>query len=180
MKTTGNKYDIYWFAHTKGGSNPREEIRRLYFNEMFTQRKNIEDMFVQYPKLGSWGLRGNSISAAGVQWKDYNVDNIVPICSNIKTPPFNYTHVNWSYIETIYVLKKEPVEAYLDSCTDQYFTTSMNPWYFETVPPWMSSRCGYFPYVKIKRDFWDRCNLTDITKEWIVENNLPLESYLNL
>ena len=46
--------------------------------------------------------------------------------------------------------------------------------------PWVPSRCGYFPYVKIKRDFWDKCNLTDITKQWIDENKLPLDNYLNL
>lgn len=181
LRDSGNKYDVYWFAHTKGGVNHRPEVRDLYFNEMFGKRKEIESMFEKYPKLGSWGIRGNSISAAGVEWNKYNVDCGFPICQNAKNiTPFNYTHVNWSYIETMYVLKKEAVEAYLLNQPDTFYTTPLNPWYFETVMPWVPSRCGYFPYVKIKRDFWERCDLTDITKEWIKENNLNEQEYTDL
>src|ERR1035437_3390636 len=174
------KYDCYWFIHTKGGVNSRDDIRQMYLNEMLEKRKEIEDMFEKYPQLGSWGIRGNSISAAGVKWNEYNVDSGVPICGNVKLPPFNYTHVNWSYIETLYVLKGEPVENYLTAQSDEFFKTKLSPWYFETVMPWVPSRCGYFPYVKTKRDFWNKCELTDITKQWIDENKLSLESYLNL
>lgn len=172
LKDSNQKYDIYWFGHTKGGANPREGERKLYIDDFFSKRKEIEDMFINYPMLGSWGIRGNSISAAGVKWKDYDVDLIVPVCNNYKMSPLNYTHVNWSYVETFYTLKKEPVESYLDLCNDNFFTVRINPWYFETVMPWFPSRCGYFPYVKIKRDLWNLCELTDITKEWINENNL--------
>src|ERR1039458_9807625 len=174
------KYDLYWFIHTKGGVNSRNEIRQMYLNEMLGKRKEIEDMFEKNPQLGSWGIRGNSISAAGVKWNEYDVDSGVPICGNVKLSPFNYTHVNWSYIETLYVLRGAPVEAYIKAQTPEFFTTKLNPWYFETVMPWVPSRCGYFPYVKIKRDFWNKCELTDITKQWIDKNKLPLESYLIL
>jgi len=181
LRESGNTYDIYWFAHTKGSVNAREGVRSLYFDEMFSQRKVIEDMFEKNPLLGSWGLRGNSISAAGVEWKNYNVDLYVPICVNVLNPPFNYTHINWSYIETLYVLKKEAVEAYLKVLPEQFFNNTLNPWYFETVMAWVPSRCGYFPYVKIKKDFWERCDLTTITKQWIDENKLTqLEGYLTL
>lgn len=181
LKQSGNKYDIYWFAHTKGGVNSREGVRELYLKEMFSKRKEIEDMFVKYPKLGSWGLRGNSISAAGVNWKDYDVDCGLPICKNVPlNSSFPFTHVNWSYIETLYVLKKEAVEGFLELSPNEFFTTKLNPWYFETVMPWVPSRAGYFPYVKIQRDFWDRCELTDITKQWINENKLDLHSYLDI
>jgi hypothetical protein len=180
LKESNKYYDIYWFAHTKGGVNSRDTERKMYLDNMISKRKEIEDMFEKYPQLGSWGIRGNSISAAGVEWKNYDVDSNIPICKNVVFPPFNKTHVNWSYIETLYVLKKEPVEAFLAMAPYEFFTTKLNPWYFETVMPWIAPRCGYFPYVKIKRDFWDKCDLTDITKEWINENNLPLQNYLNL
>jgi len=181
LKQTGKTYDIYWFAHTKGGANSRDEIRRMYLDEMFGKRESIEKMFEEYPMLGSWGIRGNSVSAANIQWKDYNVDSFIPICANIKQPPFNYTHVNWSYIETLYVLKKEAVESYVQQLPPEFFITKLDPWYFETVPGWIPSRCGYFPYVKEKRDFWGHCDLTDITKLWIEENGLTQQlPYLSL
>jgi hypothetical protein len=179
IKANNQRYGIYWFGHTKGGVNAnvggysRDEVRQLYLDNMFNKRKEIEDMFEKYPLLGSWGIRGNSISAAGVEWRNYNVDSYIPICSNAKVSPFDYTHVNWSYIETMYVLKKEAVEAYLDALPNDFFTTKLDPWYMETVLPWVPSRCGYFPYVKTKRDYFNHCELTDITKKWIDENNLP-------
>jgi hypothetical protein len=186
LKNTGIKYDTYWFGHTKGGANPREGERKMYIDEFFLKRKEIEETFKNYPMLGSWGIRGNSISAAGVKWNEYDVDCAFPICKNTKIPPFNYSHVNWSYVETLYALKGEPVEAFINALPIDFFTNKLNPWYFETVMPWVPSRCGYFPYVKIKRDLWNLCELTDITKEWINENNLKevyrddLQHYLNL
>jgi len=187
VKHSGKTYDIYWFGHTKGGVHDdgngysRNNVRKMYIDEMFSKRTEIENMFETNPDLGSWGIRGNSISAAGVEWKNYNVDSYVPICSNVKIPPFNCTHVNWSYIETMYVLKKEAVEAYLNAMPDDYFTTKLDPWYCETVLPWVPSRCGYFPFVKVKRDYFNHCELTDITKKWINENNLThLSQYLSL
>jgi hypothetical protein len=39
LKVHGNKYDVYWFGHTKGGSNPREGERQMYINEFFSKRK---------------------------------------------------------------------------------------------------------------------------------------------
>lgn len=180
LKDSGNKYDVYWFGHTKGGSNPREEERRLYINEFFSKRKEIEDMFEQHPHLGSWGIRGNYMASSGKKWDTYNVDSCISICGNKKFPPFNYTHVNWSYIETMYALKGKPVEEFINIVPDDFFTTKLDPWYFETVMPWVPSRCGYFPYVKNQRCFWNTENLSEITKKWIEENNLNLESYLLL
>ena len=178
LKDGNKKYDLYWFGHTKGGVNQnvpgysRDNIRKMYLDDMFSKREEIEYLFKTHPDLGSWGIRGNSISAAQVQWRDYNVDVGIPICGNVKMPPFNYTHVNWSYIETMYVLKKEAVEAYINTLPTEFFTTKLNPWYFETVPGWIPSRCGYFPYVKVKKDYFNHCELTDVTMEWIKDNKL--------
>lgn len=181
LKDSGKKYDVYWFGHSKGAVNSRPEERKMYLNDFFSQRQTIEKMFQTYPALGSWGIRGNSISGAGVRWTDYNVDSYVPICQNVLIPPFKYTHVNWSYIETLYTLKKEAVEAYVDALPPEFFTTKLDPWYAETVIPWVPSRCGYFPYVKTNRCFFDKCNLKDVTKQWIDENGLTdLLPYLEL
>jgi hypothetical protein len=178
----GKHYDVYWSAHTKGGKAQRDEVRQLYFDNFFSKRKEIEEMFEKYPWLGSWGLRGNARNSCGVWWKDYNVDTTVPICSNVKFTPFNYTHVNWSYIETMFALKGEPFEAFVNILDERFFTTKMDRWYWETVPAWIPSRCGFFPYIKIRKCFWDVVpDLNIITKQWIEENNLMhLLPYLSL
>lgn len=180
LKNVNKTYDTYWFAHSKGGHNSRDEIRQMYFNEMFSQRKVIEDLFEKYPKLGSWAIRGNARNSLGVWWKDYNVDCVFPVCKNDKIDPFNYTHVNWSYIEGLYVLKGNPIGDFIKALPEEFFHRKLDPWYFETVLSWVPSRCGYFPYVKIKECFWNQGYLPDITKQWIEENNLDLHSYLNI
>jgi hypothetical protein len=181
LKGSNQEYDLYWFAHTKGGVNPGRDIRHWYLREYFAQRRDIEQMFAAYPHLGSYGLRGNSISAAGVEWWDYKKDTDLPICQNTKFASFVYDHVNWSYIETIYTIKKDPVEAFLANTHEAFYNTVLDPWYFETTFPWIGSRCGYFPYLKDKTCFWKRCNLNDITAKWIENNGLThLAPYLNL
>lgn len=181
LKNVDKTYDVYWFVHSKGGHNSRDEIRQMYFNEMFSQRKPIEELFEKYPKLGSWAIRGNARNSLGVWWKDYNVDCTFPICINTKVDPFNYTHVNYSYIEGLYVLKGKPVEDFVKSLPESFFQTKLDPWYFETVLSWVPSRCGYYPYVKRRECFWNQGDLLDITAEWIKENKLTeLEPYLNI
>lgn len=171
-------YDVYWFGHTKGGVNSRENERYLYLNEFFSKRQEIEQMFESYSELGSWGIRGNAMNSLKQTWDTYNVDCGLPICGNVKWGNFQYTHVNWSYVETMYALKGKPVESFIKSSPTEFFTTKLNPWYFETVMSWVPSRCGYFPYVKHKRCFWDTADLMDITKKWIGENNLTFDDHL--
>jgi hypothetical protein len=191
LQDCGKTYDVYWFAHTKGGTNERGPgIRRMYFNEFFSQRIDIEKMFETYPHLGTWGLRAMSVSPAPTagnshHWKDLRVDppGCVPICSNEKVDPFNYTHINYSYIETMFAMRGVAVEAYAKAIKPEYFDIKLFTWYAENVFPWIPSRCGYFPYVKRKMCFWEdtHCNLLDVTKQWIDENNLHhLDEYLKL
>lgn len=181
LKNSGKIYDTCWFAHTKGGVNSREGQRNLYLTEMFNKRNEIESLFENHSFLGSWGIRGNAKNSLGTWWKDYNVDSCISICGNEMIPPFICTHVNWSYIETMFVLKGMAIDLFLKCVPEQFFTTKLDPWYFETVIPWIPSRCGYFPYVKNKRCFWDVDDLPNITKKWIEDNNLPhLLPYLNI
>lgn len=173
-------HDLYWFCHTKGGVNRRDTVRRLYLDEVFKKRESIEAMFVRHPRVGSWGLRGVSVSASGTNWADYNVDCCIPICENVKSDRFPASHVNWSYIDTMFVLHKSPMETYLQSVPVSFFVSRLDSWYFETVMPWTASRCGYFPYVRDPLDYFGRCDLRHVTRAWINENALPFEDYLNL
>lgn len=197
LRDGGESYDVVWFAHTKGGTNERGSgIRNMYFEEFFTQRESIEKMFVDYPHLGSWAIRAMSVSPCQMgsngnpptsyEYKDMRVDppSCAPICDTTKkVDPFIYTHINWSYIETMFALKGAPVEAYAKSLGEEYFNTKLFTWYAENVIPWIPSRCGYFPYVKRKKCFWEDRNfeLKNRQIDWINENNLThLNEYLIL
>jgi hypothetical protein len=175
-------YDLYWFAHTKGAVNNRSYERNMYLTQLFGNRTHIELMFKNNDQLGSYALRGVSRSAGQLQWATFNKDHDVDICLNSITNKLPFTHVNWSYIETMYVINKHSVETFLSLTTDLFYDTKIQePCYFETVFPWIATRCGYFPYIHQSHCFFGERNLNDITNEWIQNNNLThLNNYLTL
>ena len=183
LRDSGNRYDLYWFAHTKGGVNGRDVERSLYLQHLFNDRNNIETMFASHKFLGSYALRGVSTSAAGDLWPTYNGDYIIPICDNAITSKLLCTHINWSYIETMYVINRQSIDTFFDITPDEFFNTMIpNRYYFEVIFPWIPSRCGFFPYVKQEGCYFNNnISLKSITNSWIIENNLLyLQSYLSL
>jgi len=182
VKHNSQTYDTYWFAHTKGAVNERNFERSMYLNELYNKRNHIESLFLNYEYLGSYALRGVSRSASRLDWATFNADHEIEICNNVLNVKMPYTHVNWSYIETMYVINKKSIETFLTITTDVFYNTPISePCYFEIVLPWIVSRCGYFSYVKESSCFFGEQNLKDLTSEWIQYNNLThLNSYLNL
>jgi hypothetical protein len=182
LKHDNRSHDIYWFAHTKGAVNDRNFERALYLNELFNKRNQIESLFLTHKHLGSYALRGVSRSAGSLNWATFNADHDIDICSNVLSNELPYSHVNWSYIETMYVINKNSMETFLTMTTDVFYNTPISePCYFEIVLPWIVSRCGYFSYVHDPVCFFGERNLKDLTKDWIQLNNLNhLTNYLNL
>lgn len=182
LRDSGKQYDVCWFAHTKGAVNGRVVERSMYLNELYGNRVHIENLFESYSQLGSYALRGVSIGAGGDVWANFNNDHCIEICSNKPYDNLQYTHVNWSYIETMYAIKGNVVESFIRNTPRDFYATKMqDPCYFEIIFPWTVSRCGYFPYIKQSTCFWGNVNLKQITKEWIDCNNLHnLNAYLLL
>jgi hypothetical protein len=182
LKDSNKTYELYWFAHTKGAVNNRPYERNMYLTQLFANRLHIESMFINNTQLGSYALRGVSRSAGMLNWATYNKDHEVEICLNSISKDMPYTHVNWSYIETMYAINKHSIETFLSLTSDAFYENKIQePCYFETVFPWIATRCGYFPYIHQTDCFFGERNLKDITTEWIKYNNLThLNSYLNL
>lgn len=182
LRDSGKQYDVCWFAHTKGAVNNRPVERGMYLSNLFRNRNSVEQLFQQYDRLGSYALRGVSRSAGKHAWNTFNRDHHIGICSNEIFDEFKYTHVNWSYIETMYAIKGKVVESFLKNTSDDFYNTRIiEPCYFEIIFPWAVGRCGYFPYIKRSECFFDGVDLRDITQKWIDENNLSeLQTYLSI
>lgn len=183
LKKSKKSYELYWFAHTKGGVNYRPNERSLYLNKLFGNRLNVEALFSAHEFIGTYALRGVSGSAAGDVWATFNRDHHIDICSNKLTKELPCTHVNWSYIETMYVMNKHVVETFLEISPKQFYDTKIEErCYFEVIFPWIATRLGYFPYIEEPNCFFGNgTNLKDITRTWIYENNLhQLLKYLDL
>jgi len=178
LKESNERYDLYWFIHTKGGHNDRDVDRRLYINELINNSDEIINIFKKFPNLGSYSLRGNKIGDPKIPWDIYDADHVIDICKNTKHNNFLYSHVNWSYIDTIYVLNGKCVNHFLDICPYDFYTKKITDrYYFETAPAWIPSRMGFFPYVKNKQCYWQTGNLNDVTEKWINYNNLQCEEF---
>lgn len=183
LKKSGLRYDTYWFAHTKGGVNYRPKERNLYLTELFPNRFEIEFLFKQHPYIGSYALRGVSTGAAGDDWSVFNRDHVIEICTNKLTKDLPCTHVNWSYIETMYAINRPSMDAFFSITNDDFYDIKIKDrWYFETIFPWIPSRCGYFPYLKTPQCYFNNSiSLKEITHKWITDNKLShLINYLSL
>jgi hypothetical protein len=181
LKESNRRYDLYWFIHSKGGYHNRDGNRKFYIDRFIGKAQEIRVMFSQFPGLGSYGLRGVAKMKYCRSWKNYKKDHILDICGNIQHDEFKFTHVNWSYMETIYALRGEAINHFLDITPDSYFSSRIkDPCYFETVIPWIPTRMGFFPYVENKKCFWKRGDLNKITRKWIRKNKLECEEFDHL
>lgn len=170
------RYEYYWFMHSKGGVNDSENRLDYYTQELLGRRKEVEAYLDAHPEVGCYGLHGIHQSADGVtQWCDYNIDHHFPICENRPVEPFIYNHVNWSYIETFYVIRGSVINAFLECVPKEFFTTKIeNRWFFETVPPWLASRYGLLPYVKYKMGWFWNVDLGAITDNWVAHKQITI------
>ena len=178
LKAQGGRHDYYWFIHTKGGVNQRQERFQYYLDEFLGKREETEAFLQRNPYIGSYGHYGVGQSADGVtQWKtlshlEFDHGNI-PIVQNINFEKLTCTHVNWSYVETFYIIKGELINWMVDKADDTYFGKRIrNRWYGEVVLPWLASRAGLYPYVKYGLSQFAQVDLNLTTKEWEKENNL--------
>lgn len=180
-KRSNKKYEYFWFMHTKGGVNERIDRFEYYINQFLLKRSEIELFLNQNPRIGSYGHYGVGMSVDGVtQWRtlDHNeFDHAnIPIVNNaIRIDPLLYSHINWSYVETFYVLHGKAINWLLENANDAYFNTKIkNRWYGEVVIPWLPSRMGMIPYVKYPVSNFSSVSLNIGTEEWIRENNISI------
>jgi hypothetical protein len=180
-----NHYDRYWFIHTKGGVNIRFDRFEYYLNEFVAKRKEIDAFLDLNPHIGSYGHYGVGQSADGVtQWKTLNHLEFdhgnIPVVENKPFDKLTTTHINWSYVETFFVMNGKPVNWFLEKADDTYFNTKIkNRWYFEVVFPWLSSRFGLQPYVKYGISQFSPHDLNLLTREWEKENGLSFPPIIN-
>lgn len=178
LYASGRTYDNYWFIHTKGGVNDHSDyLRGWYINNFLGNRTSIESFMNNDIEIGSYGLLGMEF--------DYNrqyteTDCEIDLFKNTLTDQLPYTHANFFYIHTIYVISKKPIQTFFNLISDNWFNTKLDRYYFEGVFPFIVSRSGYFPYIENQFS----CNGLDLhlgIEHWISENNLEkYKKYTNI
>jgi len=107
-------------------------------------------------------------------------DTEISLFQNNLSEELPHTHINFFYIHTLYVMRKEVLEKFFSLVTDEWFTSKLDRYYFEGVFPFIVSRSGYFPYISNKRSM-NGLDLSKIHSSWISENNLiSYEDYVDM
>jgi hypothetical protein len=169
LVVSGNEYENYWFIHTKGGVNIYSDyLRGWYIDNFINKRESIESFINTNDGIGSYGLLGLEYDIH----QDYgDTDCDISLFENKLTNNLPYTHSNFFYIHTLYVINKKPMDIFRKSITNKWFTTKLDRYYFEGAFPFIVSRTGYFPYIENQYS----CSGTDLQpyiNDWITVNNL--------
>ena len=171
-------YDKYWFVHTKSGVNDYSDyLRDWYINNFLSNRLEIETFINSNPGIGSYGMLGLEFDETRI----YNeTDCDIDIFKNSLTADLPYTHANFFYIHSIYVIDKYPMQTFFKLVSDTWFHTKLDRYYFEGVFPFIVSRSGYFPYLANRYS----CSFIDLQpyiEHWIDTNNLEkYKKYINI
>lgn len=174
LLNSNNSYENYWFIHTKSGVNEHSNYLRDWYIHNFLGNKNTIEIFIQTnPGIGSYGMLGLEYD----ELRNYGeTDCEIDIFENTITDDLPYTHANFFYIHTLYVINKKPMEIFLKLISNKWFETKLDRYYFEGVFPFIVSRSGYFPYLE-NRYSCSKIDLHPYIEQWITTNNL--EKYKN-
>jgi hypothetical protein len=178
LHASSNVYDKYWFIHTKGGVNKHSDyLREWYINNFLGKRTHIEQFITQSDEIGSYGMLGLEFDENRIYGEP---DCEIHLFKNTLTDDLPYTHANFFYIHSIYVIDNKPMQIFLNLISDIWFNTKLDRYYFEGVFPFIVSRTGYFPYLENQYS----CSYVDLQPyidKWINDNNLEkFQKYSNI
>lgn len=165
---SNKKYDNYWFIHTKSGVNSHSDyLREWYINNFLNRRENIE-IILSNKDIGSYGILGLEYDPN----RHYNeTDTEISLWENNISDELPYTHANFFYIHTLYVLTHEPMEKFFKLITNSWFNSKLDRYYFEGIFPFIVSRSGYFPYLENEISM-NGTNLNYYQTDWLKTNQL--------
>lgn len=165
---SNKKYDNYWFIHTKSGVNSHSDyLREWYINNFLNRRENIE-IILSNKDIGSYGILGLEYDPN----RHYNeTDTEISLWENNISDELPYTHANFFYIHTLYVLTHEPMEKFFKLITNSWFNSKLDRYYFEGIFPFIVSRSGYFPYLENEISM-NGTNLNSYQTDWLKTNQL--------
>lgn len=172
---SGNRYDNYWFVHTKSGVNDYSDYLREWYIDNFLSNKASIESYIKIKNLGSYGMLGLEYDFT----RNYdNTDSDISLWTNRILEELPYTHSYFFYIHSIYSIAASPMHTFLDLITDVWFTSKLDRYYFEGVFPFIVSRAGYFPYLENRISVSGQ-DLSAYQLNWVIDNKLE-NKYMHL
>lgn len=142
-----------YFFHSKGATNPTSISIRKLFIEFFERREYIEKI-LDSPTIGSY-----SIFLGKIKEREYHLNKI----SKFLDVPYFYTYL---YFHTIFAVKGDALNLFLQHCTEDFFSTNLQDrYFFERDFLHMIWGQGFIPYAEKIVDWNNGFNPQDIDFE---------------
>lgn len=146
LKESGKKYDIVWFAHSKGASYKNFKaslpFRKHYETQFWSQRPKVERMFRENPNVG---LIGNELLVNKHEMHNQHAERLTELY------PFKYKHIGYFVVGTYYAMRGDLVHEFIERCNPDFFRKNLvtelgfSRWFFEACFNCISDRMGYEP-----------------------------------
>lgn len=136
------QYKNIFFVHNKGASHPHPNYINDYLVKFLRNRQEAETILEQ-KEYGGYCLYGGICNDMSTYWNNLIKD----------TSKFSYDKpmdVMWWC--TIYVIKAEIVDKYLENIDTNFFETKLDKYFFEASFPLICDKFGYLRYTK---EYWD-------------------------
>jgi hypothetical protein len=125
LKKQNNRFDLYWFLHSKAVTTNRDVEREYMINDFISNRNKIESLFSENDFIGSYGdmmihlgtlKPGHKFTSPTISGnyleKFYDF--------NIKMP------LEYFYAKTFYVIKGKILNNFIDGCKLSFFSKPLN------------------------------------------------------
>jgi hypothetical protein len=112
LKSTGNKYEIYWFGHTKGATSGSHEIRKQITNIFWDKKEIIEQKIIKE------GFSIYSPYMGVTSTKNYMNTSLTLFINGYKNDDLS------SYF-TFWVHKGEVINRFLDESKDIFYNNKL-------------------------------------------------------
>ncbi|MBG0776639.1 MAG: hypothetical protein H0S85_09430 [Desulfovibrionaceae bacterium] len=135
LRDSGGRYDLVWFAHTKGATSNAVDALSANVIELFLNKEGVIRLFAEEPRCGLF-------AAAGV---------VLPKPRTLvdRYRSFRYPPLALSPIFTCYAVRGAPLHAFLDGCDVSFFDARIpGTHFFEFDFPQAVFRQGYAPVVR--------------------------------
>lgn len=146
LKNSGRKYDVIWFAHSKGASYKNFKaslpFREHYETDFWSKRAVVEKIFAENPQVG---LVGNELLVNRHEMHNAHAERLTELY------PFKYQPIGYFVVGTYYAMRGELVHEFIERCNPDFFRKNLvddlgfSRWFFEACFNCVSDRMGYEP-----------------------------------
>ncbi len=146
LRNSGKKYDVIWFAHTKGASyrnfKASQPFRDHFEKNFWSKREEIEHIFAKQKNIG---VVANELMINRYMEHNRDTNRLSEFY------PFKYQTIGYFVVSTYFAMRGSVVHEFIDHGNPDFFRKNLvselgfSRWFFEANFHAISDRMGYEP-----------------------------------